>query len=344
MHEENTEYYGAHPNIVPIILAGSKPKLKLVKTSLQETYHKDLPPPAEIIERVVHQGLTILAGPPKVGKSYLALGLAGSVASGEPALGNLVVKRPGRVLYLSLEDGERRVRKRTRQMTDSDQYLDRIQMVYALPAPLSDQAAVEALDSEIRDGQYELVIIDTLVKAFPQDRGSSDLFRADYRQIDTLKRLADDNEVALVVLAHTRKEEAEYALNVVAGTGGLTAAADAILVLGKTSTGAKLQVISRDIDESEFSLLRDTGTSGWKIAAEGPGPIPVEGKQRILDLLRDGGSMTSHEIQGALAGENGSTVRSWIHRLVEEGRIVQALDGRYGLNDRGSVSSGFPEA
>jgi hypothetical protein len=203
-------------------------------------------------------------------------------------------------------------------------------MVYNLPAPLSDQAAVEALDNEIHEGQYQLVIIDTLVKAFPQDRGSRDLFRADYRQIDTLKRLADDNEIAVVVLAHTRKDEAEYALNVVAGTGGLTAAADAVLVLGKSSYGANLQVISRDVEEAQFALVRDARTSGWTIAAEGPGPIPVEGKQRIIEALRDG-PMSSREIQIAMVGENSSTVRSWIRRLVDEQRIMQGTNGTYRL-------------
>lgn len=117
MYQENTEHSGAPSNVVPIAPASLRPKLKLVKTSLQETYHKDLAPPAEIIERVVYQGPTILAGPPKVGKSFLALGLGTSVASGEPALGDLVVKRPGPVLYLSLEDGERRIRKPTPKIT-----------------------------------------------------------------------------------------------------------------------------------------------------------------------------------------------------------------------------------
>jgi hypothetical protein len=342
MYYEKSEFPKANSNVINFP-AGSKPKLKLVTTSLQETYRKDLLPPAAIIERAVYQGLTILAGPPKVGKSFLALDLANSVASGEPALGGLDIRRPGRVLYLSLEDGERRIRKRTRQLIATDQYLDRVQMVYDLPSPLSDQVGLEALNSEIHYGQYELIIVDTFVKAFPQERGASDLFRADYRQIDTLKGLADDNNVALLVIAHTRKEEAEYALNAVAGTGGLTAAADAILVLAKTSSGAKLQVISRDIDESEFSLVRDATTSGWKIAAEGPGPIPNDGKQRILDLLRDQGPMTSHEIQEFLADEKGSTVRSWIHRLVADNRILQGLDSQYVLSVGNSASPSFPE-
>jgi RecA-family ATPase len=342
MYYEKSEFPKADSNVVNFP-AGSKPKLKLVTTSLQDTYHKDLPPPAAIIDRAVYQGLTILAGPPKVGKSYLALELANSVASGEPALGGLDVRRSGRVLYLSLEDGERRIRKRTRQMIPTDQYLDQVQMVYDLPAPLSDEGGLEALNHEIHDGQYELIIVDTFVKAFPQERGPSDLFRADYRQIDALKGLADDNNVALVVIAHTRKEEAEYALNAVARTGGLTAAADAILVLGKTPTGAKLQVISRDIDESEFSLIRDQKTSGWKIAAEGPGPIPNDGKQRILGLLRDQGPLTSNEIQNFLADENGSTVRSWIHRLAADNRILQGLDHKYALSAESSASPLFPE-
>lgn len=143
------------------------------------------------------------------------------------------------------------------------------------------------------------------------------------------------------IIAHTRKEEADYALSAVAGTGGLTAAADAGLLLSKASTGAKLQVVSRDVDESEFSLVRDPETAGWVIADEGAGPLPNEGKRGILDLLDERGPLTSREIQDALSKEKPGTVRSWLYRLVEDRRVSQGLDQKYRLADHTEQSDLF---
>ena len=59
-----------------------------------------LEPPNFVVDTLISQGLHILAGSPKVGKSWLALWLAVTVAKGEPVWG-LSVKQ-GATLYLSL--------------------------------------------------------------------------------------------------------------------------------------------------------------------------------------------------------------------------------------------------
>ena len=83
---------------------------------------------------------------------------------------------------------------------------------------------MEALGNTIRNEGDEFVIVDTLVKASPEQPSSNDIFRADYRQIETLRRVAEENDLSLLVVAHTRKHEAGYSLGAIAGTGGLTAA------------------------------------------------------------------------------------------------------------------------
>ena len=61
-----------------------------------------LRPPNFVVDTLIAQGLHILAGSPKVGKSWLALWLAVTVAKGELVWG-MGVKR-GTTLYLCLED------------------------------------------------------------------------------------------------------------------------------------------------------------------------------------------------------------------------------------------------
>lgn len=62
------------------------------------------PPLRYSVPGVVPEGLTLLVGPPKAGKSWLALAVLLAVASGGRALGKLRVGAPRRVLYLALED------------------------------------------------------------------------------------------------------------------------------------------------------------------------------------------------------------------------------------------------
>lgn len=85
--------------------------MKRLKTIDGETLMKEpLQPLNFIIETLLSQGLHILAGSPKVGKSWLALWLSVQVAKGEPVWGMEV--KQGTTLYLCLEDSRLRVQNR----------------------------------------------------------------------------------------------------------------------------------------------------------------------------------------------------------------------------------------
>lgn len=67
-----------------------------------------------IVPGYIVEGLTLLAGKPKAGKSYLALNIAYAIATGGQVLGAEVEQ--GDVLYLALEDNERRLQRRLDQI------------------------------------------------------------------------------------------------------------------------------------------------------------------------------------------------------------------------------------
>ncbi|MGI8701240.1 MAG: AAA family ATPase [Nocardioidaceae bacterium] len=71
----------------------------------------EFPEPRWAVPGIIAEGVTLLAGAPKVGKSWLALGLGIAVATGGKALGALDVME-GDVLYLALEDPPRRLQDR----------------------------------------------------------------------------------------------------------------------------------------------------------------------------------------------------------------------------------------
>src|SRR4051794_20399267 len=72
-----------------------------------------LPPVRYILEGYIAEGLTILAGRPKLGKSWLALDIGIAVAMGGYSLN--IKAEQGDCLYLALEDNRRRMQKRLRQ-------------------------------------------------------------------------------------------------------------------------------------------------------------------------------------------------------------------------------------
>ncbi len=92
-----------------------RPRRKLGRQSAADLLRKELPPVRYVVPGYIAEGLTVLAGRPKLGKSWLALDLAVAVATGGAALGSIRVEQ-GDVLYLALEDNERRLQKRLMQL------------------------------------------------------------------------------------------------------------------------------------------------------------------------------------------------------------------------------------
>jgi hypothetical protein len=315
--------------------SSSKPSI-LASTSLLETASKTLKPPPATITGLLHHGNQILSGPPKLGKSYLALQLAHAVASGEPALGTLTVERRGRVLYLALEDGECRLSARSDALLKgvTAPWLSNVDVVYSLPESLDTAEGMASLDSKLATGDYELCIIDTFVSAFPSESGSRDLFRSEYRQMAELTKLAQRHDLAILTVAHTRKGDVEDGSSIrgVAGTGGRTAAADAVLMFSGMSgkPDATLTVISRDTEGAELKVTRDADTTGWRVTGAAhvkPGKQPTTGQQKILDLLADRGPLTRSKIEEELSDVNGDSIGTWLHRLCNDGRIAAERSG-----------------
>ena len=82
--------------------------------TLQSTAYE---PASFVVDDLLPQGLHLLAGAPKIGKSWLALWLAVMVAKGDPIWGMGV--KQGTTLYLCLEDSTLRIQNRLFEITDN---------------------------------------------------------------------------------------------------------------------------------------------------------------------------------------------------------------------------------
>ena len=183
-----------------------------------------------IVPEFILEGLTIFAGKPKIGKSWLMLGVALGVARGTETLGKLVDK--GDVLYCGLEDGERRMQSRVAKILGP--------AIKGWPANFIFRYRLDALDAGgldyiekwlVEHPKRRLVVIDTLGKVRGAKRRDEEQYQYDYRMLGELQELATRYRVAIVVVHHVRKSDAEDVLDTVSGTTGIAGAADSVMVL-----------------------------------------------------------------------------------------------------------------
>ena len=240
---------------------------KVGVVNVQDLRTKKFNPVNWAIDGFMPSGLTILGGGPKVGKSMLALHLGLGVASGGCVLGKINVEA-GDVLYLALEDTERRLQERILGSGIPDDVdLSRMDIVTSIPR--QDEGGMDFLRYWL--GEHpgaKLVIVDTLQRFRRQTKSNRNVYAEDYECMTELKKLADEFNVAVLVTHHLKKmskaeEIAGDWITHLSGSMGLSGAADTILLLKRerVSTHGTLLRTGRDVEEKEFQMKLDG--FGW---------------------------------------------------------------------------------
>ena len=216
-----------------------------------------------IIDGLLYPGTYLFVGAPKVGKSFLMAQIAYHISTGLP-LWNYSI-HAGTVLYLALEDDYRRLQERLYRMfgVDGTDTLHFATCAKQLGAGLYEQLARFA--SEHRDTR--LIIIDTLQK-IREASGDRYSYASDYEMIGQLKHFADQTGIALLLVHHTRKQQADDKFDMISGTNGLLGAADGAFVLQKekrTGNTAVLEVSGRDQPEQRLILKKNMERLVWEL-------------------------------------------------------------------------------
>ena len=202
-----------------------------------------------IVEGLIPQGVTLLGGSSKIGKSWLMLSLGLRVARGLPLWGLKTTCCD--VLYLSLEDTMSRLQNRLYRLTDEAPPGLRFATVCGkLGSGLEEQITQALCDYPAT----KLVIIDTLHRSAA---GKTGLYSADYDDISALKQIADGQGIAIVLVHHLRKlPDGNDPFNQLSGSTGITGAADTSMVLlrQRGSDTATLLATGRDIDYQRLTL------------------------------------------------------------------------------------------
>lgn len=231
--------------------------------SMNDLYDQVFTGRPPIIDGLLYSGTYLLAGAPKIGKSFLVAQLAYHVSTGQTLWEYPV--RQGGVLYLALEDDKQRLQERMSRMFG-------VEGTDNLNFAIGSGQVGDGLDIQLDNYLHEhsdtrLIIIDTLQKV---RGGSGDLcsYANDYEDIGQLKQFADHRGICLLLVHHTRKQPAGDAFDMISGTTGLLGCADGALLLRKekrTDLTATLDIVGRDQPDQRLHLTRDQDKLIWQL-------------------------------------------------------------------------------
>ena len=226
-------------------------KIQLIDA--ETLYYKPLAHPRMLIDGILADGLAVMAGDSKIGKSWMVLWLCLQISKGEPVWGIPTQKTD--VVYLALEDREWRIQQRMQELTE------------APPENLHFGFSCGQLGSEL-ESQIEavlqdypstgLIFIDTLQMIRDNISGKVNAYAQDYRDLSSLKKIADNHGICIFLVHHTRKDrDSSNIFNDMTGSTGIMGVADTVMILRKEERfgdAAALCITGRDVEEKKLKM------------------------------------------------------------------------------------------
>lgn len=283
----------------------------------------ELAPLRMLVPDLLPEGTTVLAAPPKVGKSCLVYQLAVEIAIGGVLLGRRVV--PGSVLYLALEDGQRRGQDRLRAALEG-RTMPRGRLEIRWSAP----HIGDGLEEELREWldahpDAAMVAIDTLQRVRARSDGKRGAYEADVADLGRLQELFRDRDVALLIVHHSRKESTDDFLASVSGTYGITGSADTTALIRRKRLEAfgSIVVTGRDVAEAEIPVRFDGQL--WHTAPAALSEASFE-RTEVYRVIEELGPIFPAGIAARLDLSR-TSVQNMVTKLVDSGAVARTTKG-----------------
>ena len=307
-------------------------KAKVKYLSATELMEKEFEPIRWTVPGLIPEGLILLAGKPKVGKSWLALHLCHAVAfeTGGYALGQIEVE-PGKAVYYGLEDSERRLQERLKGISCGlpipgnlfiSNHLERL-----------DAGGLEEIEAFLEDNpETRLVVIDTLARVKPRTRRNTDAYETDTEIMGNLQNIAMRHGVTVLVVHHMRKnvKDADDVFDGVLGSTGLTGTADGTILVqrGRQSKEVVMHITGRDVEEQQLSVKFDLSDRvPFNLMGTTEEVHMSDTRKEILEYLEENGLTGPKELSKAL-GKNYNTTKNMLLAMLKEG-LISNEKGKY---------------
>jgi hypothetical protein len=281
-----------------------------------------------VVPGYIVEGLTLLAGKPKIGKSWLLLHASCAVASGGITLG--VQCEEGDVLYAALEDSLRRLQTRMRKLFPLPPWPRRLLLVTEM-ARLS-EGGLDYIKGWIEGSEHpRLVIVDTLAMVRAPNRRDLSAYDADYQAVKELRILAHEKGIAVAIVHHLRKAEADDAYDTVSGTLGLTGAPDTVMIIRRDGDRTVLRARGRDLEEIERAVRFDTDTCTWIVLGEARDVRQSDERSAITEALTEAEEPLGPNQIAAVAGMRAGNIRRLLGKMKRDGVVAKTKRGKYAL-------------
>lgn len=293
--------------------------------ALADLLKQQFDPLSYLVDGIIARGhLAMFGGRPKSGKSFLGLQLAQAIDTGKPFLGRNT--QQGRVLYIALEDGERRVHQRGQLLGWRPQQAAVLFDIARFdgdggPGPGVAQIAQLA-------PTYQLVIIDTLIATLSGRANENDNTTMG-AIVNELARVAHDTNTAILLIHHTSKGAAENIFDLFRGASALRGGYDVGMMLERKQNEreALLHLESRDVDCASLTIRQSDNGAGWEALGNGAEIVTIRAGRRIVEAIHEHGEgLTAEELAGAIG-----TTRQAVQKQLtaaEDNRLVRREKGR----------------
>jgi len=283
----------------------------------------ELPPLRDVVPGLLYEGTTILAAEPKIGKSTLLYQACVEVSLGGELLGRRVAS--GSVLYLALEDGQRRGQERLRAAL-AGRTMPRGRLEVRWSAPMIGHGLEESIAAWLEEHPDAAIVgIDTLGKVRPHGDARRNAYQVDVEDLGRLQALFRDRHVALCIVHHARKQAADDFLASVSGTYGIAGSADTVIVVRRKrhEEFGTLDVTGRDVAEAEIPVrFRD---ALWE-QADAVLPEASFERLQVFRVIESEGPIFPKKIAD-LTGLERTSVQHLVSKLVESGAVMRSAKG-----------------
>lgn len=248
-------------------MAQSKAVKPLELVNARDLQGMDIKPVQFIVEDILPHGLSIIASPPKQGKSWFALDLCIAVAEGRNFLGKKT--NQCEVLYFALEDSYNRLNDRTGRITDGQDYPNGL--YYTIECGTLSNGLEEQIDLFMKDHPYtKLIVFDTLQYIRSGSKSKSEnAYQTDYNEMKILKALAVKHDICILLVHHSRKESnPNDPFSNISGTYGINGAMDAMITITKQERAdkqAKMSICGRDVEYGEYIIEFNSDKGLWQL-------------------------------------------------------------------------------
>lgn len=314
------------------VCTATMPESPLFKVySAAELEKMEIPEMKWLIPEILPEGLSIIAGKPKVGKSWLALKMALARARGNIFWGKRVEK--GTVLYMALEDGAKRLKARLKKLLGEEAFPENLWIADSSQFEAIREGLVKKLTQFLDAHQdVKFVVIDVIAKVSAYKKRNETQYQQEYGFMSLLQNLCTERGICILAIAHLRKAGADDPFDCISGTLGITGGCDTVMVLESSKSknlSAVLHSVGREVMESKFPLkFKEGNWTKLKGDAEFYGLSST--RRKIIKYLREVGEGSPRDISLKLS-LNRNNVRKTLTDMLNDSQVTKSDRGVYSL-------------